>query len=243
MEWGVKENHVAVTALHSFGKCYSQTFKLLKGFKISCMFVYRATKHYEEHWRVEERALLGHLRRLRAQAASKTVQEQIRRNPLWKRKITSRELNILIHWKSHIIRDDQHITVYHLSKGHILTPALKAIRWTRTEHLLQWRGMKTSFSWRENLLNIKEQYNHENNQIYAEKSHEVKENVLRVHRSHHPSYVMVWSEVSQQVVTDFHFCKKRTETGVQVCQEDVLQGVVKQLKMTLFSGLEWVFQH
>jgi len=24
------------------------------------------------------------------------------------------------------------------SKGHILTPALKAIQWTRAEHLLQW---------------------------------------------------------------------------------------------------------
>ena len=112
MEWSVKENHAAVTALHNFGKCYSQIFKLLKGFKISCMFVYRATKHYEELWRVEERALLGHLRRLRAQAASKTVLEQIRRNPLWKRKIMSQEPNILIQSKSHFIRDDQHMTVY-----------------------------------------------------------------------------------------------------------------------------------
>jgi len=33
------------------------------------------------------------------------------------------------------------------------------------------------------------------------------------------------------------------ETGVRVYQEDVLQGVVKQLNMTLFSGQEWVFQH
>jgi len=112
MEWSVKENHAAVTALHNFGKCYSQILKLLKGFKISCMFVYRATKHYEELWRVEERALLGHLRRLRAQAASKTVLEQIRRNPLWKRKIMSQEPNILIQSKSHFIRDDQHMTVY-----------------------------------------------------------------------------------------------------------------------------------
>jgi hypothetical protein len=102
------------------------------------MFVYRATKHYEELWRVEETALLGHLRCLWAQATSKTMQEQIHRNPLWKRKIMSRELNILIQTMSQFIRDDQHMTVYQLSKGQILTPALKAIQWTRTEHLLQW---------------------------------------------------------------------------------------------------------
>jgi len=39
------------------------------------------------------------------------------------------------------------------------------------------------------------------------------------------------------------FLQERGETGVRVYQEDVLQGAVKQLNMTLFSGQEWVFQH
>ena len=34
MESGVKENHVAVIALHNCGKSYSQIFKLLKPLKI-----------------------------------------------------------------------------------------------------------------------------------------------------------------------------------------------------------------
>jgi hypothetical protein len=38
------------------------------------------------------------------------------------------------------------------------------------------------------------------------------------------------------------FLQEEDETGVQVYQEDVLQGVVKQLNMTLSSGQEWVFQ-
>jgi hypothetical protein len=36
--------------------------------------------------------------------------------------------------------------------------------------------------------------------------------------------------------------KERGEIGVRVYQEDVLQGVGKQLNMTFFSGQEWVFQ-
>ena len=40
----------------------------------------------------------------------------------------------------------------------------------------------------------------------------------------------------------FPFLQERGETGVRVYQEDVLQGVVKQLNMTSFSGQEWVFQ-
>ena len=38
------------------------------------------------------------------------------------------------------------------------------------------------------------------------------------------------------------FLQERGETGIQVYQEDVLQGVVKHLNMNLFSGQEWFFQ-
>jgi len=43
-------------------------------------------------------------------------------------------------------------------------------------------------------------------------------------------------------ITTSSFLQERGETGVRVYQEDVLQGVVKHLNMTLFSGQEWVFQ-
>jgi len=89
MQWGVKENHVAVIALHNCGKSYSQIFELLKPLKISRLFIYWANKRYEELWRVEDRAQSGCLKSMRAQATIKTMQEQIRRNPLWKQKIMS----------------------------------------------------------------------------------------------------------------------------------------------------------
>jgi hypothetical protein len=37
-------------------------------------------------------------------------------------------------------------------------------------------------------------------------------------------------------VTTLMLSKERGETGVRVYQEDVLQGVLKHLNMTLFSG-------
>jgi len=36
--------------------------------------------------------------------------------------------------------------------------------------------------------------------------------------------------------------QERGETGVQVYEEDMLQGVVKHFNMTFFSGQEWVLQ-
>jgi inhibitor of nuclear factor kappa-B kinase subunit alpha len=53
---------------------------------------------------------------------------------------------------------------------------------------------------------------------------------------------MVWLGASHQGVTPLHFCEKGVKTGARMYQEDVLQGVVKPLNMTVFSGQKWVFQ-
>jgi hypothetical protein len=42
------------------------------------------------------------------------------------------------------------------------------------------------------IFTIEEQYNHQNDKIYAQMSREAEEEVPRVQRSHHPSYIMVW---------------------------------------------------
>jgi hypothetical protein len=96
IEWGFKENRVAVIAIHKCRKLDSQTFEHLKALKISRNFVYRAIKRYKELWGVADRARSGRLKSVRAEAAIKTLRERIRLNPLWKQKIMSRELNILI---------------------------------------------------------------------------------------------------------------------------------------------------
>jgi hypothetical protein len=59
---------------------------------------------------------------------------------------------------------------------------LKAIQWTRAELLLQWHaenGHKNTLFIGEKIFNIEVQYNHQN-KIYAQKSHKVKENILRM---------------------------------------------------------------
>ena len=43
-------------------------------------------------------------------------------------------------------------------------------------------------------------------------------------------------------MTPLNFCEKGVKTGAQVYQEDVLQGGVKPLNTTLFSGQKWVIQ-
>ena len=78
--------------------------------------------------------------------------------------------------KSCLIKDDLHVTAHHRSKGHLLTPALKEIRRTRAERLLQWHAENEH----ENILftdekffTIEEQYNNQN-KIYAQTFREVR---------------------------------------------------------------------
>ena len=78
--------------------------------------------------------------------------------------------------KSCLIRDDLHTRAHLHSKGHLFTPALKEIRWTRAERLLQWHaenGRENILFTDEKFFTIDEQYNNQNSKIYAQTSHEV----------------------------------------------------------------------
>ena len=117
--------------------------------------------------------------------------------------------------------------------------ALKEIRQTKTECLLQWHaknGHENILFMDKKIFTTEEQYNHQNDRNYAQTSHEVKKKVPRVQRGHHTSYIIVWWGVSYQGVTPLHFCEKGVKTGAQAYQEEVLEGIVKPLNSTLFNG-------
>jgi hypothetical protein len=104
------------------------------------------------------------------------------------------------------------MTAHLRSKGHLLTPAFKEIRRTRAKHLLQWHAenrYKNILFMDEKIFTIEEQYNNQY-KIYAKTSLEVRPEGAG---GHHPSYVMVWWEVSHQGVTSLYFCKRGVKTG------------------------------
>jgi hypothetical protein len=83
------------------------------------MFICLAFRHYKELCRVEDRACSGHLKSVRAEAAIKTVWEQICQNLLWKQ-IMSQKTEHIDQIKSCLIRDNLHMRVHRRSKGHSL---------------------------------------------------------------------------------------------------------------------------
>ena len=127
------------------------------------------------------------------------------------------------------------------SKGCLLTPALKEIRRTRAGHLLQWHtenGHENILFTDKKFFTIEEQCNNQNNKIYAHMSLEVYSEGAGM-----PSSSLCHGLVGGVPSGGYtsSFSHERSETGVRVYQKAVLQGVVKQLNMTVFSGQEWVF--
>ena len=138
------------------------------------MFIYLAIKHDKELWRVEDRARSERLKNVGAEATMKTVRERIRLNLLGNRRScpeswTYRPNNVVPHqgWSTY--------ERAFRSKGH-LTPALKEIQRSRAKRLLQWHaenGHENILFTEEKIFTIDEQYNSQDNKIYAQTSLEV----------------------------------------------------------------------
>lgn len=94
MNWGVKENRVAVIALHKCDKSVTEIYNLLKKLKINKTFIYRTIERYNETFSVSDRKKSGRPRTVRTPKIIKAVKERIRRNPLRKQKILARGLKI-----------------------------------------------------------------------------------------------------------------------------------------------------
>lgn len=245
MEWGIKENRIAVIALHKCGKSANEIFKLLKPLKITQRFVFRAIRRFDETQSFCDRERSGRPRDIRTPAAIKAVESRIRRNPLRKQQIMAREMSISTRSMSRIIKSDLGMGAFRRSTGHLLTSQLKSIRTTRSKALLQRydnnKHRQILFT-DEKIFTVEEKFNRQNDRIYAHSSREAREVASRVQRGHHPASVMVWWGVSYEGVTQLHFCEKGVKTAAKNYQADVLEGCVKPLSSTLFGNRHWVFQ-
>lgn len=245
MEWGDKENRIAVVALYKCGYQKSDIFKTLKPLGISRMFVYRAVKLFDETGGVDDRSRSGRPRTVRTPEVINAVKARIRRNPLRKQKIMAREMALSKMSMSRIIKQDLGLGAYKKHTGHLLTVALKQIRRVRSKCLLDKyaQGMHRKILFTdEKIFTVEEKFNKQNDRVYAKSSKEAAELVPKVQKGHHPASVMVWWGVSYDGVTQLHFCEKGVKTSAAVYQKTVLEQVVKPLSTTIFQNQHWVFQ-
>lgn len=245
MEWGIKENRIAIIALFKVGKKNTEIFDILKSLKINKRFVERTAKRYKECGLWEDRPRSGKPRTARTPNTVKAVQARIQRNPLRKQKIMALEMNVSARSMSRMLKQDLKLGAYRRSTGHLLNDRLKEIRRLRAKKLLSRYGQKKYqkiLFTDEKIFTVEESYNKQNDKVYARSSKEASAIIGKVQRGHHPASVMVWWGVSYEGVTKLHFCPKGVKTSAKVYQEDVLNSLVKPLNESLFKDLHWVFQ-
>ncbi|KAL1446800.1 hypothetical protein WDU94_010885 [Cyamophila willieti] len=216
-----------------------------RGLQISRKFVFRTIKRYNEMSSVDDRPRSGRPREVRKRSVIKAVRSRIRRNPLRKQNILSREMKIPVRTMSRIITQDLGLRAYRRRTAHRLTPTLRRIRATRSKKLLDRYangGYKKILFTDEKFFNIEEKFNRQNDRVYARSSLEAAEKVPRVERGHHPASVMVWWGVSYEGVTQLHFCEQGVKTKAANYQSDILEPVVKPLSETMFANQNWTFQ-
>lgn len=245
MNWGLKENRVAVIALHKCGHPPNTILKLLQNLKINKQFVYRTISRYNMTQSIDDRERSGRPRTIRTPAAIKAVKARITRNPVRKQKLMAIQMSIKRSTLKKIINDDLGLHAYRRRKGHMLNARLKAIRLARSRVLLKryaQNGHKKILFSDEKIFTVEESFNCQNDKVYARNSLEANIIAPRILRGHHPSSVMVWLGVSYSGLTKVHFCEKGVKTGAKVYQDTILEPVVKPLSHTLFQNQGWVFQ-
>ncbi|CAG4973152.1 unnamed protein product [Colias eurytheme] len=244
MEWTLKENRIAVLALHRCGHSPSTIFRLLKNLKITRRFVYRTINRYNEVSSVEDKKRTGRPRSARTPAVIKAIKARIRRNPVRKQKLMALQMGVSRKIVKKVLNEDLKLRAYKKKSGHLLNARLKEIRLKRSRVTLKRyaknRHRDILFT-DEKIFDIEEKYNKRNDRVYAGSSEEAGKKVPRVQHGHHPSSVMVWLGISYYGPTEVHFCEKGVRTSAKVYQETVLDQHVKDLPNTLFSGHQFVF--
>lgn len=245
MEWGQREDRVAVIALHNCGHSPSTIFKLLQNLGISLRLVHRTIKRWRDEHSIDDGKRSGRPRTVCTPAAIKAVRSRLHRNPVRKQKIMALQMTLKRSSIKTIINRDLKLRAYRRKKGHLLNNRLKNLRRLRSRVLLERYGENEHrnilFS-DEKIFTIEETFNKQNDKVYARSSEQASQIAPRVIRGHHPSSVMVWLGASYRGMTEVHFCEKGVKTGALVYQNTVLDKVVKPLTHTLFKNQPWVFQ-
>ncbi|RVE52632.1 hypothetical protein evm_002751 [Chilo suppressalis] len=201
----LKEDRVAVIALHRCGYAPIKFFDILKNLNITKRFVYRTIKRYNEDSSVDDRSRSGRPRSVRTPAVIKAAKERNQRNPKRKQKLLALQMGLSRTTVKRVLNEDLGLRAYRRKTGHRLNARLMDLRLKRCRAFLKrYAGRKYRvilFS-DEKIFTVKKSYNKQNDKVSAHSSEEASNRIPRVQRGHFPSSLMVWLGVSYWGLTE-----------------------------------------
>ncbi len=135
------------------------------------MFIYQTLALYPETGSTKNQPRGGSPRDIRTQNRIHAVRECIRRNPLHKQKVMSRDMKISSKTRSRILKADLHLGAYKCATSYLFTEKFKKIRHHRAKQLLQRfknnAHLKIIFTDKK-IFNVEESFNKQNDRVYIQ---------------------------------------------------------------------------
>jgi transposase len=240
------ERRRAAIILHwQAGKTPSAIVKTLKRSGVNRKLVQRTIKRFRDTGTTKIRGGPGRPRSVRTPAMIKALKARIRRNPRRSQVKLALQLKASTLTIHRAIKIDLGLKALKRGTCHMLTVPQKIARVKKCRALLRRYGplkVKKILFTDEKIFNVEEQFNRQNDRVYARSVRDIPISRRKVKRSHGPGSVMVWAGFSWTGKAPLHFVQKGVKVAAKNYLEDVLEPVVKPLNTTLFGGQPWTFQ-
>jgi transposase len=241
----LERKRAAIILHYQDGKSNSQIVKLLKKSNVNFMLVKRTIERFLQTGSTEKRKCPARPRPKRTPAMLKALKARIRRNPRRCQKKLALQMNVSRCTIQRALKMDLKLKALKRSTCHMLTIPQKVARVKKCRALLKRYGekkVKSILFSDEKIFNVEEQFNKQNDRVYARSVKDIPLHQRKVKRSHGPGSVMVWAGVSWMGKAPLHFVEKGVKVSAKNYLSDVLESVVEPLNSTLFDGKPWTFQ-
>lgn len=212
-----------ILQLHKSAKRNCEIVRSLKNIGVYKRLVERVVQRFRGTGSIEKRKSTGRKRTVRTAENIKKVRERIRRNRHQTVRKLAKDLKVSRSSMHNIIQKDLGMRAYKKKRVHGLTEAQRVARVKKCKHLLEWHADSEIIFSDEKLFVLEEQYNAQNDRIYAVSMDSIPATERAVERYQNAASVMVWGAISKRGKLPLLFVEK----GVKITKEYYLENVLK----------------
>lgn len=227
------------------GELQADICRRLKKDGVSHQFVSYTIKRWRETGLIADRPRCGGPRTARTPELIQKIRRKVRRNRRCSGRKLAKQFNMSLSTVQRVLKKDVGFKAYKRRKRHGLTVAQKRKRLDRCKELLRRftdDSAKSIVFSDEKIFTTEEQFNVQNDRIYAASFHDIPEQMLAVQRFQAPSSIMVWAAVSTRGKFPLIFIKPGLKVDKDYYRREILEKLLEPHGRRIFKNQPWTFQ-
>lgn len=240
----MSSERAAVIELWKAGKRSCDILRTLSFSRARESFVRKTIQRYQETGGIADRPRSGRPRAVRNPQLRRTVAQQIRRNPRRSQRSIARNVGVSRSTITRLLRQDLGLTAYRLQKAQLLSAPSRQKRLQRCQWLLQRFSaaqVDNIIFCDEKIFTLQEQWNPQNNRVYAASLADLPVQQRTLPRAQHPTSVMVWAAVCSAGKLPLHIIPQGTTVDRFYYRDQILQQVLLPGANLLYPNQQWTF--